>query len=57
MWKVVYKRPDGGDQVSQWKGSEADARQDFNERVQEAPAERYEYVWLTFDDVTVESWP
>jgi hypothetical protein len=57
MWKVVYKRPDGGDEVAHWKGSEADARQDFAERVQEVPAKGYEYVLLTRDDVTVRSWP
>lgn len=57
MWTVVFKRPDGGDQVTHMKSSEAAARQDFAERVQEAPDKGYLYVWLVRDDVRVQTWP
>jgi hypothetical protein len=57
MWDVVFKRPDGGDQVTHMKGSEGAARQDFADRVREAPEKGYLYVRLVRDGVTVQSWP
>jgi hypothetical protein len=56
MWTVVYHRPNG-DEVTLMKSSEATARQDFADKVKEAPAEGYSYVRLHCDGALIEGWP
>jgi hypothetical protein len=58
MWAVVYRKLNSGDVVTLDKGpSEAAARQDFADRVKNAPAETYTFVRLVCDGVVVEGWP